>query len=77
MKMELKDTVDLMLSDDFRDRLVAEYHQADIRLKRLIKCLDAYKHKKEAHEHLLRFLPKLTEYRNAVKESCEFCNIKL
>lgn len=33
--MELKDTIDLMLSDDFKDRFCAEYHQIDIRMKKL------------------------------------------
>lgn len=33
--MELKDTVDLMLSDDWKDRLKAEYMQSVIRMNRL------------------------------------------
>lgn len=33
--MELKDTVDLMLSDKFEDRLKAEYLQAKIRFEKL------------------------------------------
>lgn len=32
---ELKDTVELMLSDDPKDRLMAEYHQVKIRLVKL------------------------------------------
>ena len=33
--MELKDTVKLMLSDHWQDRLKAEYLQLDIRIKKL------------------------------------------
>lgn len=33
--MELKDTIDLMLSDNWKDRLQAEYFQLDIRIKKL------------------------------------------
>lgn len=33
--MELKDTIKLMLSDDWRDRLKAEYWQTVIRLRKL------------------------------------------
>ncbi len=35
--MELKDTVDLMLSDDYKERFVAEYWQLKIRYERLKK----------------------------------------
>lgn len=33
--MELRDTVDLMVSDDFRDRFKAEYYQLKIRYDKL------------------------------------------
>lgn len=33
--MELKDTINLMLSDNWKDRLQAEYFQLDIRIKKL------------------------------------------
>ena len=36
---DLKDTVDLMLSDDPKDRLRAEYHQAKIRIVKLWRYL--------------------------------------
>ena len=38
--MEIKDTVELMLSDDFRDRLQAEYDQLDIRIQKLEKAIE-------------------------------------
>lgn len=37
--MELKDTVDLMLSDDWKDRLKAEYMQCLIRIRKLQAAL--------------------------------------
>ena len=38
--MELKDTVKLMLSDDWRDRMLAEWLQVKIRYKRLIDAIN-------------------------------------
>lgn len=40
--MELKDTVNLMNSDDFKDRFVAEYRQTKIRYEKLHKLLIKY-----------------------------------
>lgn len=34
-KMELKETVELMNSDDYKERFVAEYHQVKIRYEKL------------------------------------------
>ena len=41
--MELKDTIDLMLSDDFKDRFKAEYWQAKIRRDKLRNINSMYK----------------------------------
>ena len=41
--MELKDTVKLMLSADFKQRFQAEYHQDKKRAEGLAKMLKAYK----------------------------------
>ena len=35
--MELKDTIDLMTSDDYKDRFKAEYYQTKIRYNKLYK----------------------------------------
>ena len=46
MNMELKDTVDMMLSDDYTERFRAEYWQAKIRYNKLnmvLKLHDAGK----------------------------------
>lgn len=40
--MELKDTVERMLSSDYSERLRAEYDQASIRLEKLTEFLNKY-----------------------------------
>ena len=40
--MELRDTVDLMLSDDYKDRLKAEYYQVKIRCEKLEAAIKGY-----------------------------------
>ena len=41
--MELKDTIELMSSLDYRNRFKAEYYQLAIRIKKLTKTLDRIK----------------------------------
>ncbi|WP_304066476.1 crAss001_48 related protein [Megamonas hypermegale] len=41
--MELKDTVDLMTSPDYKERFLAEYQQVKIRLEKLEAMLKKYK----------------------------------
>lgn len=38
--MELKDTVEMMLSDDYKERFKAEYYQLKIRYDKLQKMVD-------------------------------------
>lgn len=38
--MELKDTVEMMLSNDFRERFKAEYYQTRIRYEKLKRLLE-------------------------------------
>ena len=40
--MELIDTVDLMTSDNYKDRFMAEYYQVKIRYQKLKSILDKY-----------------------------------
>lgn len=40
--MELKDTIELMTSDDYVDRFKAEYYQLKIRIKKLAAMLDKW-----------------------------------
>lgn len=44
--MELKDTVNMMLSDDYKERFKAEYIQEKIRAVKLENILKAYKDNK-------------------------------
>lgn len=44
--MELKDTIDGMLSDDYKERYIAEYRQLDIRINKLNAILEQ-EHKKK------------------------------
>ena len=41
--MELKDTVEKMLSSDYKERFKAEYYQTSIRAHKLSDMLDKYK----------------------------------
>lgn len=41
--MELLDTIELMKSNDFKDRFKAEYYQLKIRAEKLADMLDKYK----------------------------------
>ena len=40
--MELKDTVGLMISDDYRKRFVAEYWQTRIRMSKLLRTISCH-----------------------------------
>lgn len=40
--IELKDTVPMMISDDYKERFVAEYSQLSIRYKKLYAVLEKY-----------------------------------
>lgn len=48
--MELKDTIDGMLSDDWKDRLKAEYNQLRIRTAKLSQYINKLK-QEEIQEH--------------------------
>lgn len=43
MSMTLKDTVDQMVSDDYRERFEAEVNQLEIRIKKLSTMIDKYR----------------------------------
>lgn len=40
--MNLEDTKDLMISEDYKERFIAEYVQTKVRLDRLQKIIDAW-----------------------------------
>lgn len=50
--MELNDTIELMKSNDFKDRFKAEYYQLKIRTEKLADMIDKYK------AGTLTFIPK-------------------
>nr|DAY91443.1 MAG TPA: hypothetical protein [Caudoviricetes sp.] len=81
--MELKDTVDLMLGTDFKDRFKAEYYQLDNRIAGLQRMLKGYK------EGTLEFTPNcpyrilyeqlmyMKAYRDVLEARAEIENIEL
>lgn len=81
--MELKNTVDLMLGTDFKDRFKAEYYQLDNRIAGLQRMLKGYK------EGTLEFTPNcsyeilyaqliyMKAYRNVLEERAKIENIEL
>lgn len=81
--MKLQDTIDLMNSSDFRDRVRAEYYQLKIRQEGLAKMLKGYK------EGTLNFAPNCSYellhtqlvymecYKNVLEERAKIENIEL
>lgn len=81
--MELKNTVDLMLGTDFKDRFKAEYYQLDNRIAGLQRMLKGYK------EGTLEFTPNcpyrilyeqlmyMKAYRDVLEARAEIENIEL
>lgn len=81
--MELKDTIDLMLDIDYKDRFRAEYYELSIRIQKLEKMLDDWK------DGLLEFEPKcgfnilheqyvyMKLYRDILAERAKIENIEL
>ena len=52
MVLDFKRTIDLMNSDNYRDRLVAEYLQLRIRIKRLKRYLADYEMREPNKEYI-------------------------
>lgn len=81
--MELKDTIDLMLSGNYMERFQAEYHQLNNRIAGLQRMLKGYK------EGTLNFTPNcsyeilhaqlvyMEAYRNILEERAKIENIDL
>lgn len=62
---ELKDTIDLMCSEDYKDRLLAEYLQLNIRLRKLLdKYINAYTYAKDM---IKMQIDAMTEYGNILE----------
>lgn len=81
--MKLQDTIELMNSEDFKDRVKAEYYQLQIRHERLSRMLKGYR------EGTLNFTPTCSYdllhtqlvymecYMNVLEERAKIENIEL
>lgn len=81
--MELKNTVDLMLGTDFKDRFKAEYYQLDNRIAGLQRMLEGYKNgtlnftPNCSYEILRAQLIYMKFYRDILEERAKIENIEL
>ena len=81
--MELKDTVELMNSADFKERFKAEYYQLKIRTEGLRTMLDKYKNGtlnftlNGSYELLFTQLVYMELYLDKLEERAKIENIKL
>ena len=81
--MELKDTIDLMLSGNYMDRFLAEYHQLNNRIAGLQRMLEGYKEgtlnftPNCSYELLFKQLMYMELYRNVLEERAKIENIDL
>lgn len=65
--MELKDTVEFMLSSDYKNRFLAEYYQTKIRYKKLSTIIEQYTSGKLGFNPTCS-LTLLREQRNCMRE---------
>lgn len=79
--MELKDTVDLMLSDNYIERFQAEFHQLNIRIAEVRRLLKGYREGNFTpncpFDLLYKQLIFMLIYRDMLKERAEIENIDL
>ena len=72
--MNLKDTVELMISSDYNNRFTAEYCQLDIRIKKLQAMLKKYRDNELdfvpscSYELLSKQLEAMIQYRDCLLE---------
>lgn len=66
--MDIKDTIELMRSDDYKDRFKAEFYQTKIRLEKLNEMLDKWNNGE------LKFTPKSPQslFLSQKKAMCEY-----
>ena len=82
-KLTLKDTVDLMLSDDSKERLIAEYHQLAIRKDKLgtflwlIREGKIAKVDKELHGNLIKQFGVMRRYKKLLEEKARLMKIDI
>ena len=77
--MQLEKTVDLMLSDDYKERFKAEYHQVVNRRNKLYKLLKTYDEDEfDCPYHLLKWqLRTMDDYIYVLKTRAEVEGISL
>lgn len=79
--MELKDTVNLMCSDDYKERFKAEYWQLRIRIKKLSKFLDehenSYSKRLKSPSLLYMQLAYMISYKNILEQRAIIDDIEL
>lgn len=81
--MELKDTIEMMTSSDFKERFKAEYFQLVIRMDKLSEMLDKYKagelnfKPKCDYNTLLDQYVSMSAYKNYLKKRAEIEGIDL
>lgn len=74
IKMELKDTIELMISDNYDNRFRAEYYQLEVRIDKLQTMLEKYKNNqldfvpKCSYELLNKQLEAMIQYRDCLLE---------
>ena len=72
--MELKETIELMISDDYNDRFRAEYYQLEVRIDKLQTMLEKYKNNqlvfvpKCSYDLLSKQLEAMVQYRDCLLE---------
>lgn len=69
--MNLEDTIGLMCSDNFRDRMKAEYIQLGIRLKKLDKTLEDLDGTAPEGQHMRMQRNAMKYYRDALRYRME------
>lgn len=77
--MELKDTIEGMISDDYVRRMIAEYRQLNIRIAGLTKEIDNYRDKYSLVEIELlnRQLEAMEQYKKILRLRASLDNINL
>ena len=79
--MELNETVDLMLSKNFADRLIAEYEQLVIRMKKIDDALADETYSEKYGEENAKLLKEqyryMSQYEDVLYRRAQNCDIKL
>ena len=79
--MELSDTIEAMVSEDYKNRFKAEYYQLDIRINKLCKIVDNYESlsfKPKCSRHLLNSqLVSMLTYKSYLLQRAKIEDIEL